>query len=176
MKKWLGVLMIGIIFLCSSWSVYANPVKFGNPHRGPQGGPRDGFRDDRRERELQNDSRYVIHRTAQVIFEAQRAAERGHRSFGLARAVVAQQRARQLYMNRNYQDAIFFSMRARRIAIEVIKANNFRVRSDFFPDRLESRYDRQGPSDDELDRRMDRDRGRPGRDDDAIRIKIELDL
>ncbi|HBF38600.1 MAG TPA: hypothetical protein DDW50_14935, partial [Firmicutes bacterium] len=96
--------------------------------------------------------------------------------FGLARAVFTQQRAREFFMNGNYQDAIFFSMRARRLAIEVIRANRVRVRPEFFPDRLESRYEYQGPDDNELDRRIDKDRGRMGRDDDAVHVRIQLDL
>lgn len=185
MKKWfIGILVVVFTMACS-WSIDAKIGTFGDPHRGPkagpqagpQEGPHDGPQDYRRNREMQNDCRYIIHRTAQVVFEAQQAAERGHRPFGLSRAVFAQQRARQLYISGNYQDAIFFSMRARRIAIDVIRANRFRVRPEFFPDRIESRYDHQGPSDDELDRRIDDDgRGRMGRDDDAVRIKIELDL
>lgn len=180
-KKWLIGLLVVVFTMTCSWSIYANPGSFHKgpplgPQHGPKEGPHDDFQNNRRDRELQDDSRYVIHRTAQVIFEAQRAAERGHRPFGLGRAVFAQQRARQLYMNGNYQDAIAFSMRARRIAIDVIQANHFRVRSEFFADRVESRYDHQGPSDAEVDRRMDDHREKMGRDDDAVRIHIELDL
>ena len=188
MKKWLVGLMVVVFTMTCSWSIYANPGRFGNPHKGPQGGPPQGGPqagpqggphagpDVRQNREMQNDSRYIIHRTAQAISEAQRAAERGHRPAGLARAVFAHQRAQQLYKSGNYQDAIFISMRARRLAFDVIRANQVRVRPEFMWDRVESRYDHQGPGDDELDRRMGGDKGRMGRDDDAVRIKIELNF
>ena len=176
MKKLLIGLTVVVFVMCSALSVFANPSKFGGPnnHPGP-GDRRNGF-GERRNDDLRNDSRYILHRTADVISEAQRSAERGHKSFGLARAVFTQQRARDLYMKGNYQDAIFFSMRARNLAFDVIRANRERIRPEFFPDRLESRYDHQGPSDNDLDRQMDSDRGRMGRDDDAIHIKIEFNL
>ena len=169
MKKWLMAVTVVGLMLASTLNIYASPGRFGG--YGNPGGP-----GDHRIREMRKDCRYVIHRTARVIFEAQQAAERGHQYFGLARAVFTQQRARELYMNNNFQDAIFFSLRARRLAIEIIRANRGRVRPEFFPDRLEFRYEHQGPADHDLDRQIDRDRGRMGRDDDAVHLRIHLDL
>ena len=159
--------MVVMFVLTSAMGIYANPGKFGGPKYGPG---------DHRNREMRNDCRYIIHRTAEVIFEAQHAAERGHRTFGLARAIFSQQRARDMYMDGNYADAIFFSLRARRLAIDIIRANRGRVRPEFFPDQMELRYEHRSPDDHDLDRRLDTDRGRMGRDDDAVHFRIELDL
>ena len=176
MRKLLIGLTISVFMLFGALSIYANPGRFGG-HSNPPGfgGPK-GPVEHRNNNDFRNDSRYVLHRTADVINEAQRAAMRGHKNFGLARAIFTQQHARDLYMNGDFQNAIFFSLRARNLAFDIIRANHVIVRPEFFPDRLESKYDHQRPGDHDLDRQIDRDKGHMGRDDDAVRIKIEFNL
>jgi hypothetical protein len=180
LRKLLIGLAVSVFMLLGALSIYANPGKFGE-HSNPQGfgGPNGGpveHRDNHDNNEARNDSRYVLHRTADVINDTQQAAMRGHKNFGLARAIYTQQHARDLYMNGDFQNAIFFSLRARNLAFDIIRANHGMVRPEFFPDRLESKYDHQRPGDHDLDRQIDRDKGRMGRDDDAVRIKIEFNL
>ena len=86
---------------------------------------RESWERERREK-VKDDARYIIHRTADVIYVAQRSAN--HRQYykGLGQAVAHQQKARRLYLSGFYQDAIFHSLRARKIALEVIHGNKER--------------------------------------------------
>jgi hypothetical protein len=182
-KKWRIGLIVVVLVMCSSWNIHAAPGHspgdggnspgIGERQDGPQGGPQ-GAPGEHQRQQQRNDARYIIHRTATVIFEAQRAVERGHQFLGMARAIAAQQRARDLYLKGNYRDSIFHSLRARKLAIQIIRGNRGKIRPEFFPDKLESRYEHEGPGDDQLDRQMDQ--RRMGRDDDAARIRIELDI
>jgi hypothetical protein len=169
LKKWLVGLIVLVLLASCSYSIYAAP-RFGHGRDrdhgyGPGPGPQNHIRDD---------ARYIIHRTAAVIDDAQQAAERRHRYMGLAQAVANQQQARRLYMNGNYRDAIFHSLRARDIALQIIRNNGRRPRPEYFRDNMEERYVHDSPRGDDLDRRLDRQR--MGKDDDAIHIRINLDL
>ncbi len=134
---------------------------------------------ERREREIwererrekvKDDARYIIHRTADVIYVAQRSAN--HRQYykGLGQAVAHQQKARRLYLSGFYQDAIFHSLRARKIALEVIHGNKERWTGSW--DAREDWYFRYSPRDNDLDVKLNFTIG----DKDAVRISIDLDL
>lgn len=129
---------------------------------------------ERRERErrekVKDDARFIIHRTADVIYVAQRSTDRGHYYKGLAQAVAHQQKARRLYMSGFYQDAIFHSLRARRIAIHVIEMNKEKWTGSW--DSREEWYIRFAPRDNDLDVKLNFTIG----DRDAVRITIDLDL
>ena len=130
---------------------------------------RERWERERREK-VKDDARFIIHRTADVIYEAQRSADRGHYYKGLAQAVAHQQKARRLYMSGFYQDAIFYSLRARRIAIHVIEMNKGKWTGSWDP--REEWYIRFSPRDNDLDVKLKFTIG----DQEAVRITIDLDL
>lgn len=130
---------------------------------------RERWERERREK-VKDDARYIIHRTADVIYVAQRSADRGHYYKGLAQAVAHQQKARRLYMSGFYQDAIFHSLRARRIAIHVIEMNKGKWTGSWDP--REEWYIRFSPRDNDLDVKLKFTIG----DQEAVRITIDLDL
>ncbi len=179
-KLTIGFLLVMLVATCSL-SIYAErdrhrPGGYGPGPGGPgPGGPGPGPGMNS-SRQLRDDARYTIHRTAQVVAEAQRIAKR-HRSynrFGLGLAVAHQERATDLYRQGDYQFAIYHSLRARRLAFSVFDNNRYRWGFEYQEDRREDYYGRRRPSDDDLDRRLDRRRVR--RDDDVIRILIKFDL
>lgn len=124
----------------------------------------------RREQE-RNDARYIIHRTANVIYVAQRSAGRRNYYNGLAKAIAHQQKARQLFMAGSYQSAIHHSLRARRIAISVIEGNRERWPNPW--DAREEKYRRNSPRDRDLDIKLNMIKIG---DKEAIKISIDLDL
>ncbi len=124
----------------------------------------------RREQE-RNDARYIIHRTADAIFVAQRSTGRGNYYKGLAQAVAHQQKARRLYMAGFYRDAIYHSLRARRIAIMVIQGNREKWSGSW--DVREDRYRHDSPHDNDLDIKLNLIKIG---DKEAVRISIDLDL
>ena len=130
---------------------------------------RERWERERREK-AQDDARYIIHRTADVIYVAQRSANHRHYYKGLAQAVSHQQKARRLYMSGFYQDAIFHSLRARRIAIQVIQGNRESWTGSW--DAREEWYFSLSPRDNDLDVKLSFKFG----DKDAVRISIDLDL
>lgn len=170
MKKLLIGLVLTAFIISSSFIIYAAPGKFISRNRHHDGPPRHH----RHYTHEQEDARYIIHRTATVLFDAQRAVMRGHRSVGLALAIAMQSKARELYHNRYYRDAIFHSLRARDIAFRIIRNNRKRVKPEFFHDGIEKRYTHDRPRDEVLDRAHKR-RG-VGSDDDAAHVTIEFDI
>lgn len=124
----------------------------------------------RREQE-KNDARYVIHRTANVIYAAQRSTSRRNYYKGMSQAVAHQQKARQLFMAGAYQSAIHHSLRARRIAISIIEGNRERWSTPW--DVREEKYHRNSPRDNDLDLKLHFFKFG---DKEAIKITIDLDL
>ena len=165
MKKWItGLLLVVLVFSCTL-NVFA---EYGS-HKGRP----DKFHD-RRENRERDDARYILHRSAMLVFDAQKAAERGRRYFGLARAIGNQDRARDLYLKGIYRDAIYHSLRARDLAIQVIRANQGVLRKEFFRDAREDGYARNAPRGEDLDIKLDRVKF--GKDDAIVHLKFELDI
>ena len=164
-KRFIGLIFI-LALVMGSVIIYAAPPR--RFERGP-----DKFNGGYRP-QIRENAQHIIHRTAMVIFEARRAAIQRHRFFGLARALAFQQRARELYFDGLYRDAIFLSLRAREMAIQIIRENHGRMRRDFERDEMEERFARDIPRDEELERHIDK--RHIGRDDDAVHLKIELDI
>ena len=108
-----------------------------------------------------------------IVSCAQQMSNIGHQYFQLAQAVGHQQKSLELYRNGMFRDAIFHSLRARNIAFQIINNNMTRIHQDFAQDRTEMFYN-DGPRDEELDRRLDRNR--MYNDEDAGGMKLELDL
>jgi hypothetical protein len=176
MKKGSICLIAVILIMSFALSVYAAPGRFhknGPPGRDDRRGGPGGY-DGPRSQYMQEDARYIIQRTATVLIDAQRAVMRGHRSFGLSLAIATQSRARDLYFQRDYRDAIFHSLRARDIAFRIIRDNRGRVKPEYFPDRIEERYAHDRPRDEDLDR--ENERRRRGSDDDAIHLTIQFNI
>lgn len=128
-------------------------------------------REDQRREQERNDASYIIHRTADAIFVAQRSTGRRHYYQGMAQAVAHQQKARRLYMAGLYQEAIFHSLRARRIAIQVIQGNREKWSGSW--DAREERYRHNSPHDKDLDIKLNLIKIG---DKEAVRISIDLDL
>lgn len=165
MKKWLMGLLVAALVMTGSLSVLAKPHRFyGRPEK-PYAG---------RNHRVREDARYVIHRTAQTIYDAQRAAEFGRRYDGLRWAIGHQQRARQLYDDGWYQDAIYHSLRARDFALQVIQANRERPRRELFLNETERRYSQNAPKKDKLDIKLDF--AKVGDELKLVRLKLGLDI
>jgi hypothetical protein len=65
----------------------------------------------------------VIHDTDNYLRQAQKAARFGPYRYGLGKALAHQQEARNLYFDRQYQRSIVHSLRARKIAQDIIEEN-----------------------------------------------------
>ncbi|MGE5581229.1 MAG: hypothetical protein ACM3X9_01685 [Bacillota bacterium] len=169
MKRWLVGFLIAVLLITCSFSAYAKHGKFyGGPGKPQYTPPPPKYN------QLRNDARYIIHRTANVIFAAQRAAKRGRQYSGLREAIAHQQRAKQLYERRLYQEAIFHSLRARDIAIRVIERNRERPAREYYRDDMENRYYRSAPRDSDLDFRIDITK--VGDDDAIVNLHFGLDV
>ncbi len=127
---------------------------------------------EREQRERENsDARYTIRRTASIITLAQRNARINF--VGLALVVAHQQRATDLYRAGFYREAIFHSLRARRLAITIITKNKVVWRDPVVDTREESYY-RVAPRDNDIDLRIDR--SRMAKDNEAVKIIINIDI
>lgn len=129
--------------------------------------------EDRRWMKERDDARYVINRTASVIFRAQRAARIGHYYYGFARSIAHQNKARELFRAGRYREAIFHSLRARRLAMQVIRGNRENW-SGYSRDDREERYGHQTPSDRDLDIRIDW--SKVGKDEAVMNIQFHLNV
>ena len=124
--------------------------------------------------ELRNDARNIIRRTASVLVDAQQSVRRGHRYSGLAKAIALQRVARERYIAGKYRDAIYSSLRARELAVQIIRANKGRVKSEYLFDEPERYYNQERPNASQVDRWLEP--SKMGKDNDALRIVIELDI
>jgi hypothetical protein len=147
MRKWLIGMMVVVLAVAFSVGIDAKYNRF----RGDQGY---GYGRPARLQERE-DARYIIHRTAETIFGAQQAAERGRHYNGLRQSIAHQQRARELYQNGLYREAIYHSLRARDIAFQVITLNRERPHREYYRDDMENRYVRSAPRNKDLDIRID---------------------
>jgi hypothetical protein len=175
MKKILLGVTVAALILTNSWSVLA-AGKFDKRPGGFKKAPgpayhRQAPREQSRERQ---DANYIIRRTAPVILSAQRAVRYRHRYEGLSKAVAHQEIARDRYRQGRYKEAIYHSLRARDIAFSIIAANRRKVDSGYRYDNREDYYVKKAPSRNTLDIQIDS--GKYGRDQDAVRFKINLNL
>jgi hypothetical protein len=130
-------------------------------------------REEQRYAQEREDARYVINRTASVISRAQRSARNGHYYQGFSRAVAHQHKARELFQARRHREAIFHSLRARELAMHVIRGNRENWPGYAWDDR-EQRYGHMAPSDRDLDIQVDW--SKVGNDDAAVRIRFNLNV
>lgn len=97
-------------------------------------------------------SRQVLRRTGVLIIAARDSIRIGHNTAGFGLAYSHQLYAKRQFKAGRYQRAMFHSLRARLLAVEVILANKKESRLyDAMYDRLEARYASQAPSEAELD-------------------------
>lgn len=103
MKKCLIGLIVIITFIACSFGVAAAPPHHPGPPRkhGPDA------------RQLNADAWYVISRTWTVMDDAKKNGGENNRHFDLAQDYLL--RARTLYMNHVYREAIFHALRARKL-------------------------------------------------------------
>jgi hypothetical protein len=118
-------------------------------------------------------ARHVVNRTALVIIAAQKAARTGHEYLGLGRSVAHQRFARQLFREGFYFRAIIHSLRARTLAVNVIRRNKAELIKEATLDKIESSYAQKSPPDQELDQQVEKD---TEKDDSAVDINIDVDI
>lgn len=121
-----------------------------------------------------NDAAYILQRTTKVIYAAKAAAMHRHHYFGMAKAVAHQQKARELYWKRLYREAIFHSLRARKMAFDILEANRERPRREYYRNNMEERYGHVSPRENDLDMRIDLQK--VGDDYKVTRFELNLDL
>lgn len=118
-------------------------------------------------------ARQVIKRSALVIIAAQKAARTGHEYAGLGKSVAHQKFARRLFREGFYFRAITHSLRARTIAVNVIRRNKAEVIKEATLDKIEKIYAQKCPPDKELDREVEND---AEKDEPAVDINIDVDI
>lgn len=172
MKKLIvGVLLAGLV-LAFSLGALAKPGHF-KGESGKWKGESEKHQQGQWNKE-RNDAQYIIHRTAGAVGAAQRAAERGHRYSGLGRAIAHQQLAWDLYGQGEYRAAIYHSLLARRISVEIINANRFRVDPEFSCEAVELGYVHTAPKDNQLELQISSTK--IGKDNDMVHFSLHLDI
>ena len=120
----------------------------------------------------------IIRRTAVVILIAHKKVKEGHVYTGnLAKAIAHQKFARKLYRDGKYFRAIHQSRRAKFLAIQAIKANKGVESAEMRYSRDDDEATKGGPSDDELDKEMEKEMpGQTMKDEDVITSEPDVDL
>jgi hypothetical protein len=141
---------------------------------GPHGHFRRQPKPQRQFRE-QEDARYIIHQTASLIYLTQRFVHFRHYAFGMATVIAHQQWAYELYWSGLYREAIFHSIRARRLAITIILRNggNWLNLPPVWDER-EGQYESMAPPDNQLDSQLNMNNIE--KDEDAVNNKLNLDI
>ncbi len=126
---------------------------------------------------IREDAGYVIHRTAEAVYAAQRSVQKHRHNrrnhVQLKLAVAHQRRARELYMKGFYRDAINHSLRARNLAFEVLQANREKPRREYYRDSREEEYGRNAPKDKDVDIKIDITK--VGDDFEISRFRLDID-
>lgn len=171
MKKTPIVLALG--FLLTTYAVGGWAAPQPQKQGGNNSGPGQKQMQSGKEQQLKTDAKYIIDRTAKVLEETQRIAKKGRHYSGFGQAVAHQEKARELYRQGHYQDAIAFSLRARELSLGIIRGNKEKPRPEFEADQREKAY-QNGPKGKDLDAKLDQKQMK--KDKDAISIKIELNI
>lgn len=120
-----------------------------------------------------NHARHVFRRTALVIVTAQKAAREGKQYVGLGKSIAHQRFARQLYKEGFYFRAVTHSLRARTIAIQVIRRNKAELIKEATLDKIENIYYQKMPPNEHLDRQVAQN---SDKDESAVDIDIEIEI
>ncbi len=166
MKKFTAGLLLTLLLVTFPYIAYAKPNRHGKSPGKSHYAPG--------HQKIRNDAGYIIHRSAEVVFSAQRAADHGHHYRGLSLAIAHQRKARKLYLKGSYRDAINHSLRARDLAFEVIAANRKRPRKEYYCDKMEVSYRQKAPRGRELDFSIETIK--VGNDKDLVRLHFGLDI
>ena len=119
-------------------------------------------------------SRRVLKRTTVALMVAKNHL-RKHRNFtgDFSRAVAHQRYAFRLHKRGRYPRAIYHSRRARLLAFKVIKANKGTVGRDMQFDKDENAVSKGAPSDDDLDKELEKEMPNSSSDEEKL---IDEDL
>ena len=121
-------------------------------------------------------ARRSIQKTAFVIKKAQMKVKEGKVYTGnLARAVSHQRYAKTLYLEGEYRRSMYFSRRARALAILAIKANKGTETADMSESKEENEMLKGAPSDEQLDADLLRKMPSESQKDEDI-INSDLDI
>lgn len=155
---------------------FKHPGKYWHGYPGPKGndGPYPGKWDHPSPSYLRDDARYILQRTARRLMEAQQMAMRRNFRSGLGLAMAHQQKARELYWQGFYREAIFHSLRARNMALQIISGNRERWLRNYSWEPREENYRRLAPVDADLDNRLNKIYIHS--DDDAVYFHFDIDL
>ena len=144
MTKWcIGLLILALVGLCSLgvYAAYDSHQNGPGHENGPghQNGPNNNYGPSNHEPNtgIRADCRSIMQRTAVVLRDAQEKTERKHFRSGLGRAVAHQEKAQKLRRDGKFLDAIFHSLRARKIAFQVIRGNGQQINWDYWWNRME---------------------------------------
>lgn len=96
----------------------------------------------------------IINRSAAIIRTAQRFAAEGQKYDDLGLALGHQLYAQKLYTQGDYPNGGYHSLRARKLAAQVITLNKSSIITEALYNRSEERFVRSSPSGQELDRRL----------------------
>lgn len=100
-------------------------------------------------------ARKVMKRTAVVLLYARKVVRENKVYTGnLARAVTHQKYARKLFAGRMFNQAVYHSLRARRLALLAVKANKKEAPKEGTLDKDEDDLSKETPADDELDKEV----------------------
>lgn len=173
-KKYLGWALLFVF--CLTGIAFAKPGGPGgkwNPNPGP--GPGNNGPGEKLSYygnlPAQTQAREVLMRTARYLEQAQNVSRRSYNRQGLGQAISHQRQAREYYRDGWFERAIAHSIRARKIAIQIIQKNRGRIDDrrpfDDYDERFFKIY-----SDNDLDVSI---RSNMMNDDDALQIYIDLD-
>ena len=146
MKKMSFLLMIGLLIIACSRIAWGAPIE--------------------------TDAFNIVNRSAKIISDAQKAAQRLQWYNGLGLALTEQREARKSYENGAYQDAIFYSLRARALAINLIKATQTYIsQEDQTLDPVENAYAAKSPAAKDIDDKFKKKL--LSRDKDAVTLRVD---
>ncbi len=121
---------------------------------------------------IETDAFNIVNRSAKIISDAQKAAQRLQYFNGLGLVVTEQREARKAYESGAYQDAIFYSLRARALAITLIKtAQAYLSQEDETLDPVESAYAAKSPAAKDIDDKFKKKL--LSRDKDAVTLRVD---
>jgi hypothetical protein len=123
-------------------------------------------------------SHIILSQTAVIIKSAHETVTR-HKVYNgfLARAIAHQHVAREFYERQKYFEAMYYSRRARALAIKAIETNGGLVPADSGYLESDAEFFKNCPSDDELDATMMREHPKEKlKDEEIIKSKPDVDV
>lgn len=151
MRKLILIIVLGLIFFQTSAYIHAAPL--GMRLRSGQ----------------------ILRRSGVIILASYKFANKGGNFTGLGLAVSHQILARKLFQNGAYAKAVFHSLRARVLAVDLIKLNKKEIMlNEAMFNQEEEIFSKQSPPADELDQTLKTKGNRILDDDEAAKLIAEL--